>query len=75
MRTEECQPMKTKNRNRLVAFCAALTMLGVELPSNKETEKIDFPTKGMKGLSNSELEDGLSLKNKRKKSRKKRVQK
>lgn len=63
--------MKKKNRNRLVAFYAALTMLGVELPSNKETEKIDLPTKGMKGLSNSELEAGLSLKNKRKKSRKK----
>lgn len=30
MRTEEYQPMKKKNRNRLVAFYAALTMLGVE---------------------------------------------
>lgn len=72
MNTEECQPMKTKNRNRLVSLLASLTMLGVELPLKKETEKIDLPTKGMKGLSNAELEAGLSLKNKRKKSRKKR---
>ena len=72
MSTRECQPMKTKNRNRWVALLASLTMLGVELSSKKETEKIDLPTKGMKGLSNAELEASLSLKNKRKKSRKKR---
>lgn len=72
MNTEERHPMKTKNRNRLVSLLASLTMLGVKLPLKKETEKIDLPTKGMKGLSNAELEAGLSLKNKRKKSRKKR---
>lgn len=29
MNTDECHPMKTKNRNRLVSLLASLTMLGV----------------------------------------------
>ena len=42
-------------------------MLGVELPSKKPSEKIDLPTRGMKGLSNAELKtSGKKRKHKRK---------
>ena len=42
-------------------------MLGVELSSKKQSEKIDLPTRGMKGLSNAELKpSGKKRKHKRK---------
>ena len=56
-----------KGNKKAFVLMASLAMLGVELPSKKQSEKIDLPTRGMKGLSNAELKtSGRKRKHKRK---------
>ena len=55
-----------ENHKTAFTLMASLAMLGVEPPSKKQSEKIDLPTRGMKGLSNAELKtSGKKRKHKR----------
>lgn len=62
----------TKNCRRMAYLLAAYSCFtGSELPLvNKKKSGLELPTKGVKGLSNQELNANLNTKNKRKKRRK-----
>ena len=47
-----------KGNRKAFVLMASPSMLGVELPSKKQSKKVDLPTRGMKGLSNAELKTG-----------------
>ena len=56
-----------KGNRKAFTLMASLSTLGVELPSKKQSKKVDLPTRGMKGLSNAELKtSGRKRKHKRK---------
>ena len=56
-----------KGNKKAFVLMASLSMLGVELPSKRQSKKVDLPTRGMKGLSNAELRtSGKKRKHKRK---------
>ena len=55
-----------KGNRKAFVLMTSLSMLGVELPSKKQSKKVDLPTRGMKGLSNAELKtSGKKRKHKR----------
>ena len=55
-----------KGNKKAFVLMASLSMLGVELPSKRQSKKVDLPTRGMKGLSNAELKtSGRGRKHKR----------
>ena len=62
----------TKNSRRIAYFFAAYSVFcGGELSLvNTKKQSIELPSKGIKGLSNQELNANFSTKNKRKKTQK-----
>lgn len=62
----------TKNNRRMACFGLAYSVFcGGELPLvNTKKQAIELPSKGIKGLSNQELNANSSTKNKRKRCKK-----
>lgn len=62
----------TKNSLKMACFWIAYSMFcGGEFPLvNKKKSVLELPTKGVKGLSNQELNANFRAKNKRKKRKK-----
>lgn len=61
-----------KNSRKIACFLAAYSMFtGGEFPLVKPKKQgLELPTKGVKGMTNQELNANLNTKNKRKKRRK-----